>query len=217
MAKLIDKILGGNVKSTTSAEDYTEIDLSKYEEVLEDEPAETYVKIAEVSSINQVSQLKQEIYNGNILMIDISNIRGDDLLRDRVLKELKDVVIDVHGDIAGVKGNTVIVTPTGIKIDRSKDYWWKILNQNYFKQESFETRIPCPLCQNDLVMNWQRDNIPYFGEIMYISAKCQCSFRFADTMILSSKEPMRYELPVETPGRPGCKSHPFNLRNNPHS
>jgi uncharacterized protein len=125
MAKLIDKILGGNVRSTTNAEDYTEIDLSKYEEVLEEEPAETYVKIAEVSSINQISQLKQEIYNGNILMIDISSIRGDDLLRDRVLKELKDVVIDVHGDIAGVKGSTVIVTPTGIKIDRSKIFGGK--------------------------------------------------------------------------------------------
>ncbi len=120
MAKLIDKILGGNVKSTTNADDYTEIDLSKYEEVLEEEPAETYVKIAEVSSLNQISSLKQEIYNGNILMIDISSIRGDDLMRDRILKELKDVVVDVHGDIAGVKGNTVIVTPTGIKIDRSK-------------------------------------------------------------------------------------------------
>jgi zinc finger protein len=72
------------------------------------------------------------------------------------------------------------------------------LNHNFFKQESFETRVSCPLCQNDLVMNWQKDNIPYFGEIMYISAKCQCSFHFADTMILSSKEPMRYEMPVET-------------------
>jgi zinc finger protein len=47
-------------------------------------------------------------------------------------------------------------------------------------------------------MNWQRDNIPYFGDVMYISAKCQCSFHFADTMILSSKEPMRYEMLVET-------------------
>ncbi len=120
MANFIDKLLGSSTKTSTSPEDYTEIDLSKYEEVLEDEPAETYVKIAEVSNINQVSQLKQEIYNGNILIVDISNIRGDDLLRDRVLKELKDVVIDVHGDIAGVKGSTVIVTPTGIKIDRSK-------------------------------------------------------------------------------------------------
>ncbi|AKB17689.1 MULTISPECIES: ZPR1 zinc finger domain-containing protein [unclassified Methanosarcina] len=71
------------------------------------------------------------------------------------------------------------------------------MNQDYFKNENFETRITCPLCQNDLVMKWQRDNIPYFGEIMYITAKCQCSFRFADTMILSSKEPMRYELSIE--------------------
>jgi len=72
------------------------------------------------------------------------------------------------------------------------------LNSDYYKQDRFETKICCPLCQKDLVMNWQRDNIPYFGEILYVSARCQCSFRFADTMILSSKEPMRYELPVET-------------------
>ncbi|MGB9929663.1 MAG: ZPR1 zinc finger domain-containing protein [Methanosarcina sp.] len=73
------------------------------------------------------------------------------------------------------------------------------MNQDFFKQESFETKISCPLCQRDLIMHWQRDNIPYFGEVMYISAKCECSFRFADTMILSSKEPMRYEMLVETP------------------
>lgn len=73
------------------------------------------------------------------------------------------------------------------------------MSHKYFKDESFETRIPCPLCQKELIMTWQRDNIPYFGEIMYIAAKCPCSFRFADTMILSSKEPMRYELSVESP------------------
>lgn len=120
MANIIDKFFGSNVKSTSSVDDFTEIDLSKYEEVLEEEPAETYIRIAEISSIGQMGVLKQEIYNGNILVVDISAIKNDDLLRDRVLKELKDVVIDVHGDIAGVKGNMVIVTPTGIKIDRSK-------------------------------------------------------------------------------------------------
>ncbi|MCQ1537147.1 ZPR1 zinc finger domain-containing protein [Methanosarcina sp. KYL-1] len=72
------------------------------------------------------------------------------------------------------------------------------MNQDFFKQESFETRASCPLCHKELVMHWQRDNIPYFGEVMYISAKCECSFRFADTMILASKEPMRYEMPVES-------------------
>jgi zinc finger protein len=72
------------------------------------------------------------------------------------------------------------------------------LNKDYFKNENFETSISCPLCQKDLIMKWQRDNIPYFGEVMYITARCPCSFRFADTMILSSKEPMRYELSVES-------------------
>ena len=73
------------------------------------------------------------------------------------------------------------------------------MNNNFFKQDCFETRISCPLCHKDLVMSWQRDDIPYFGDVMYISAKCECSFRFADTMILSSKEPMRYEMSVEAP------------------
>ena len=73
------------------------------------------------------------------------------------------------------------------------------MNNNFFKQDCFETRISCPLCHKDLVMSWQRDNIPYFGDVMYISAQCECSFRFADTMILSSKEPMRYEMSVEAP------------------
>ncbi|WMW22438.1 ZPR1 zinc finger domain-containing protein [Methanolobus mangrovi] len=62
---------------------------------------------------------------------------------------------------------------------------------------SFETRTSCPLCHEDLVISWQGDDIPYFGEVMYITALCKCSFRFADTIILSQKEPMRYELNVE--------------------
>ncbi|SFM17313.1 ZPR1 zinc finger domain-containing protein [Methanolobus profundi] len=62
---------------------------------------------------------------------------------------------------------------------------------------SFETRSSCPLCHEELIIKWQGDEIPYFGEVMYIAAACKCSFRFADTLILSQKEPMRYELRVE--------------------
>jgi zinc finger protein len=62
---------------------------------------------------------------------------------------------------------------------------------------SFETRTSCPLCHEELIIRWQGDKIPYFDEVMYITAVCQCSFRFADTLILSQKEPMRYELKVE--------------------
>ncbi|NPE30433.1 ZPR1 zinc finger domain-containing protein [Methanococcoides sp. SA1] len=62
---------------------------------------------------------------------------------------------------------------------------------------SFETRTSCPLCQEELIIKWHGDQIPYFGEVMYISTSCKCGFRFTDTMILTQKEPMRFELKVE--------------------
>jgi hypothetical protein len=116
----MDKLFGSGTKTTSSAEEYTELDLGKYEEVMDEEPAETYVRVAELTNLNELPSLKKEIYDGNILMIDISNIKADKLMLDRALKDLKEVIIDVHGDIAGIKEDQVLVTPTGIKIDRSK-------------------------------------------------------------------------------------------------
>jgi hypothetical protein len=120
MAKIMNKLFGGSSKTTTVEDEYTELDLTKYEEVLDEEPAETYVRVAELTNLNELTALKREIYGGNIVMIDISNIKADKLMLDRALKDLKDVVTDVHGDIAGIKDDQVLVTPTGIKIDRSK-------------------------------------------------------------------------------------------------
>jgi SepF-like predicted cell division protein (DUF552 family) len=120
MAKIMNKLFGGSSKTTTVEDEYTELDLTKYEEVLDEEPAETYVRVAELTNLNELTALKREIYGGNIVMIDISNIKADKIMLDRALKYLKDVVTDVHGDIAGIKDDQVLVTPTGIKIDRSK-------------------------------------------------------------------------------------------------
>jgi zinc finger protein len=66
-------------------------------------------------------------------------------------------------------------------------------------QNAFVTRTHCPLCQKEILINWERDDIPYFGDVMYITACCDCSFRFTDTIILSQKEPVRYELIIEGP------------------
>ncbi|WP_340818803.1 cell division protein SepF [Methanolobus sp. WCC4] len=120
MANIVNKLFGGSSKSSTPEDEYTELDLTKYEEVLDDEPAETYIRVAELTNLNELTSLKKEVYDGNIVMIDISNIKVDKLLLDRALKDLKEVVLDVHGDIAGIKDDQVLVTPTGIKIDRSK-------------------------------------------------------------------------------------------------
>ncbi len=120
MANIVNKLFGSSNKSSTTEDEYTELDLTKYEEVMDDEPAETYIRVAELTNLNELTSLKKEIYDGNIVMIDISNIKVDKLLLDRALKDLKEVVMDVHGDIAGIKEDQVLVTPMGIKIDRSK-------------------------------------------------------------------------------------------------
>ena len=64
--------------------------------------------------------------------------------------------------------------------------------------QNFETVTTCPLCHEDLIIHWESDNIPFFGEVMYITALCDCSFRFTDTMILTQREPVRYEMTIET-------------------
>lgn len=63
-------------------------------------------------------------------------------------------------------------------------------------EDTFVTSSQCPLCGRELVTHWQSCNIPFFGDVMNVSTVCTCGFRFADTLILSQREPVRYELRV---------------------
>ncbi len=116
---LLGKVFGG--KSTEEEEEYTEIDLGDMDQAVGSGPAETYVRVAELSNLAQIPELKREIYNGNIVVVDMSPVKGDSLTRDRALKDLKQVASDVRGDIAMIKDdNLIVVTPMSIKIDRTK-------------------------------------------------------------------------------------------------
>jgi hypothetical protein len=115
---IMGKLFGG--KPAAESDEYTEIDLEEYEQAVGTGPAETYVRVAELSSLAQIPELKREIYNGNIVIVDITPVKGDSLTRDRALKDLKQVAVDVSGDIAGLGENMIIVTPMSIKIDRTK-------------------------------------------------------------------------------------------------
>lgn len=66
-------------------------------------------------------------------------------------------------------------------------------------RREFEMKSSCPTCGAELIFRWQPDEIPHFDEIMYISATCECGFRYADTLILSEQEPVRYELTISSP------------------
>jgi zinc finger protein len=57
--------------------------------------------------------------------------------------------------------------------------------------------IDCPVCHKALEMRWRQDSIPYFGDVMEISSVCSCGFRYADTLILSQREPTRHTMKVD--------------------
>lgn len=58
---------------------------------------------------------------------------------------------------------------------------------------------PCPSCNIEIEYLYQTENIPFFSDILIISATCpSCGFRYVDTQLLKSAEPVRYEMPVST-------------------
>jgi zinc finger protein len=56
---------------------------------------------------------------------------------------------------------------------------------------------PCPSCSNEIEYLYQTENIPYFSEILIISANCPtCGYRYVDTQLLKSAEPSQYEFSI---------------------
>lgn len=98
------------------------LDLQAYEGAVgENEPATMYVKVASVSDIKDCPKIKDEIYNGNIVIIDITKLKLDKIMFDRVMGDLRAVSRDVNGDIIGLGDQRyVIVVPTGVRISREK-------------------------------------------------------------------------------------------------
>jgi zinc finger protein len=57
---------------------------------------------------------------------------------------------------------------------------------------------PCPSCNTEIDYLYKTENIPYFSDILIISAICpSCGYRFVDTQLLKHGEPARYTLAVE--------------------
>ena len=55
----------------------------------------------------------------------------------------------------------------------------------------------CPSCSNEIEYLYQTEDIPYFSEILIVSANCPlCGYRYVDTQILRDAEPSRYEFSV---------------------
>ncbi|MCU0799079.1 MAG: cell division protein SepF [Candidatus Thermoplasmatota archaeon] len=78
------------------------------------------IRFADIDGYREIPALSNYVYDGNILVLDFTPIANDDLELKRAINELKRVVEDVQGDIAGISQNLLLVTPKGFTIDKKK-------------------------------------------------------------------------------------------------
>ena len=86
---------------------------------LEGGAAGMQLRVAEVSTFEDIGPVVDEVYKGNTVLVDISALSGDDTATRRIANELKSVSRDVGGDVAGVGRNLLAITPNGVTINRS--------------------------------------------------------------------------------------------------
>ncbi len=97
------------------------VDLEKYMESTSAEmPAKMHVRIGEIQRYEDLKQFTDYVYGGNILLLDFSPIAEEEVLLKRVTNDLKSMVTEINGDIAGIGKNMMIVSPSDVKIDRRK-------------------------------------------------------------------------------------------------
>jgi uncharacterized protein len=115
---ITSKIFGE--KKTTTTEGY--IDLEKYADATVGGTAGARMRVA-VSDIERYEDLKNLtdfVYGGNVLILDFSAISDQEVLLKRVTNELKRITDDIGGDVAGIGNNLMVISPNGVKVDRRK-------------------------------------------------------------------------------------------------
>ena len=96
------------------------IDLNNFRFPEEKQGVTTTLKVAEIYRFEDVRRITDQVYGGNIVLLDCSNVSNDDILMRRVIEEVKAIGRDVNGDVAGLGKNLIAITPKGIVIDRNR-------------------------------------------------------------------------------------------------
>jgi len=98
------------------------IDLEEYADGAQvfDGTAHMFVRVAEIHKYEDLRAYANYVYQGNMLLLDFAPIAQDEIILRRVTGDLKKLVTDINGDIAGLGKTMLIVAPTGVKIDRQK-------------------------------------------------------------------------------------------------
>jgi uncharacterized protein len=97
------------------------VDLEKYIETTNTNlPAKMHVRVGEIQRYEDLKSFTDYVYGGNVLLLDFSPIADEEVILKRVTNDLKEMIEEINGDIAGIGNNLMIVSPSDVKIDRRK-------------------------------------------------------------------------------------------------
>ncbi|MBP1662475.1 MAG: hypothetical protein H6P94_724 [Thermoplasmatales archaeon] len=115
---ITSKIFGE--KKTTTTDGY--IDLEKYADATVGTTAGARMRVAigDIERYEDLKNLTDFVYGGNVLILDFTAISDQEVLLKRVTNELKRITDDIGGDVAGIGNNLMVISPNGVKVDRRK-------------------------------------------------------------------------------------------------
>ena len=113
---IMSKILGSG--GQRSVDDYMELNVDDFETA--GGGAGMQVHIAEIGEQNDVIPIKDAVYDGDIVVADITRLRVEDSAVEHILDDLRQVAREVDGDIVQKGDDQIIIVPTGIVISREK-------------------------------------------------------------------------------------------------
>jgi len=113
---IMSKIVGGDGQHST--DEYLDLDVDGVEPSRGD--AGTSVRIATISERQDVIDIKDAVYDGDLVIADITRHTTSDETMKRIVDELRQVAEEVDGDIAQKGDEQIIVTPTDVAVAREK-------------------------------------------------------------------------------------------------
>ena len=80
------------------------------------------VHVAKIDGQQDVIAIKDAIYDGDLVVADITRHSTQDRTAEHIIDELRQVASEVSGDIIvkGEEGDQLIITPAGVKVSREK-------------------------------------------------------------------------------------------------
>ncbi|KAB1186805.1 MULTISPECIES: cell division protein SepF [Haloferax] len=113
---IMSKILGGGGSRTT--EDYVELDLDDFDTARG--TAGISVHIADIGGQQDVIAIKDAVYDGDMVIADITRHTTSDSTMEHIIDDLRQVAREVDGDIVQKGDDQIIITPTNVSVARSK-------------------------------------------------------------------------------------------------